>query len=147
MALERLGAQEYYIYDPAGQLQPAFRGYDRQQGRLVPLANPTGVSITSPLLGLELRVVHRWLRVIEPATGVPYPSPEEEHRLRLATELAAWEEARLRQEAEDARQEAEAARVQAEQALQAAEARAAQLETALQAALAELARLRQHQSE
>jgi Uma2 family endonuclease len=118
---ERLGAVEYYIYDPAGRLQPAFRGYTRQQGRLVLMANPTGVSITSPRLDLELRVVDGWLRVIDPVTGYPYPSPEEEHRLRLAADLHAWEEARLRQEAEDALLAAGDALLAAEDARLAAE--------------------------
>jgi Uma2 family endonuclease len=136
---ERLGAHEYYIYDPAGRLQPAFRGYARQDSRLVLLPNPTGVSITSPLLGLELRVVDRWLRVIDPATGNPYPSPAEEQRLRVAAELQAVEEVRLRQEAEEARLAAEEARLAAEEARQAAEARAMQEVEARQ--VAEQARL------
>jgi Uma2 family endonuclease len=165
---ERIGAHEYYIYDPAGRLQPKFRGYARQHERLVLMENPTGVSITSPLLGLELRIVDGWLRVIDPATSNPYPSPEEAHRLRLAAELRAWEEARLRQEAEDARLTAEAARQAAEEGRRAAEERATreaqsrqdaeaqaardalarqEAEVALQAALAELARLRSQQEE
>jgi hypothetical protein len=111
---ERLGAHEYYIYDPAGRLHPAFRGYARQHGRLVLMPNPTGASMTSPLLGLELRVVGRWLRVIDPAAGHPYPSPAEEQRLRVAAELHAAEEVRLRQEAEEALQQAEEARQAAE---------------------------------
>lgn len=142
---ERLGAYEYYIYDPAGRLQPAFRGYERQHGRLVPVPNPSGASITSRLLGVELRVVGRWLRVIDPGTGNPYPSPVEEQRLRVAAELHAAEEQRLRQEAEEARQAAEQAWQEAEaRATQEAQARQA-LEAALRAALAEVARLQRQE--
>jgi Uma2 family endonuclease len=170
---ERLGAHEYYIYDPTGRLQPAFRGYARQHGRLVPLPNPTGLSMISRVLGLEFRVDGQWLRVIDPLTGRPYPSPAEEQRLRVIAELHAAEETRLRQEAEEARKEAEeawhaaetraVAEAQArraaenahrasEDARQLAEARATQeararqdLEAALQAALAELARLQRQE--
>lgn len=70
-----LGAREYYIFDPAGSLDPAYRGYRARGGRLEPLPNPSGVSITSPLLGLELRVVDDWLRVIDPRTNAPYLLP------------------------------------------------------------------------
>jgi Uma2 family endonuclease len=137
---ERLGALEYYIYDPAGRLQPAFRGYTRHQGRLVLMANPTGVSIRGPLLDLELRVVAGWLRVIDPVTGYPYPSPEEEHRLRLAADLHAWEEARLRQAAEDALLAAEDARLAAEDARLAAETARREAEEAQRTAEEQIAR-------
>jgi Uma2 family endonuclease len=132
---EELGAEEYYIYDPAGRLRPAYRGYARQGGRLMRVPNPTGRSIVSQLLDLELRVVQGWLRVINPATGQPYPSPQEQQAQLLATERRAWQEAQLRKDAEAARQAAEARVIE--------EARARhEAETALQAALAELARLR-----
>jgi Uma2 family endonuclease len=167
---EEQGAQEYYIYDPAGRLHPAYRGYVRQGKRFVQLPNPTGASIVSPLLGLELRVVQGWLRVINPATGEPYPSPREQQAQLLAAERRAWQEAQLRKEAEahaaresqaraaaealateqtQARAAAEALATEQTQARAAAEALAAEqaqaraaAEAALQAALAELARLR-----
>jgi Uma2 family endonuclease len=161
---DRLGALEYYIYDPAGRLRPAYRGFVRQGGQLVRVPNRTGKRIVSPLLGLELRVVDGWLRVINPTTGLPYPSPQEQHAHLLATERRAWQEAERRKEAEEARQAAEARVSEEAAARQAAEARALDAEarateealarqeeararqaaeTALQAALAELARLRQ----
>lgn len=105
-----LGAREYYIFDPAGRLDPAFRGYQARGGRLVRMANPSGTSIHSPLLGLELRVVGDWLRPINPATGVPYPLPREA-LAQMAAEVQArrdaeWREAEAREQA--ARAEAQA---------------------------------------
>jgi Uma2 family endonuclease len=151
---EEQGAQEYYIYDPAGRLRPAYRGYARQGGHLVLLPARRGRSIVSPLLGLELRVVGGWLRVINPATGKPYLSPREQQAQLRATERRAWQEAQRRKDAEKAQHAAEArasaeaqARTVAEAAQQAAEARATQAEAALQAALAEIARLRTPQPE
>jgi Uma2 family endonuclease len=153
---ETQGAQEYYIYDPAGRLRPAYRGYGRQGGRLVSLPTRRGRSIVSPLLGLELRVVGGWLRVINPITGKPYLSPREQQTQLRAAERRAWREAQARKNAEAARQAAEdlaqrevAARQAAEEraqreeaARQAAEARLHATDAALRAALAELARLR-----
>jgi hypothetical protein len=108
------------------------------------------------LLGLELRVVGGWLRVINPITGKPYLSPREQQTQLRAAERRAWREAQARKNAEAARQAAEdlaqrevAARQAAEEraqreeaARQAAEARLHATDAALRAALAELARLR-----
>lgn len=75
----RLGAREYYIYDPEQLLQPPFRAYTREGDRLV--ERPVGPDLRafSPVLGAELRVVGEWLRIIDPATGEPIPSFDEEH--------------------------------------------------------------------
>ena len=75
----RLGAREYYIYDPEQQLQPPLRAYMREGGRLV--ERPVGPDLRtfSPVLGAELRVVGEWLRIIDPGTGEPIPSFDEEH--------------------------------------------------------------------
>jgi Uma2 family endonuclease len=119
----RLGVEEYYIFDPAGKLRPPFQCFRRQESQLAPVPIAHG-SIYSPALEIELRVVDSWLRVIDPAAGHPFLTPEEERQAHQAAEAA-------RDEAEAARDEAEAAR-------RAAEERAARLEAALQAALAQL---------
>jgi hypothetical protein len=137
---EEQGALEYYIYDPAGRLRPPYRGYARQGGQLVPLPNPTGGSMVSPLLGLELRVVDGWLRVINPTTGLPYPSPQEQHAQLVAVERRSWQDAERRKQAEEARQTAEAQAAAEMSARQVAEARAAAETSARQAAEARIAK-------
>jgi hypothetical protein len=117
----------------------------------------------SPLLGVELRVVRGWLRVINPATGKPYPSPREQQAHLRAAERRAWREAqarkaaearaeaeaRARRAAESAQRAAESAQRAAEAAQRAAEARIveeaqarARLEAAREADRAEIERLR-----
>ncbi|HWE61654.1 MAG TPA: Uma2 family endonuclease [Chloroflexota bacterium] len=113
-----LGAREYYIFDPARQLDPPFRGYLLQGGRVALLPNPTGRRIISPLLELELRVVEDRLRLIDPETDAPYLLPLEA--------LARAKEAMLAQR-------------EAEQRAAAAEARATAAEARLQELLARLA--------
>jgi len=102
-----LGAHEYYIHDPARRLQPAFRGYRAAGGALVPVPNPTGRSIRSEVLGLEFRVVDGWLRVIDPASGMPYPTPEELRDLQRAAERARRKAERAQRDAEQGQRKAE----------------------------------------
>ncbi len=79
-----LGVKEYYIYDPQGELDPPLQGFALQGTRLEPLAMEPGGSLYSPLLGAELRQVGAFLRVIDPATSVPFLTPDET-RERLST--------------------------------------------------------------
>jgi len=109
-----LGAREYYIHDPARRLQPAFRGYRSAGGALVPVPNPSGASIRSGVLGLELRVVDGWLRVIDPANGEPYPTPDEVRDLQRKAERAQRQAERARRQAELGRNQAERAQREAE---------------------------------
>ena len=132
-----LGAREYYIHDPARRLQPAFRGYRAAGGALLPVPNPSGLSIRSEVLGLEFRVVDGWLRVIDPASGSPYPTPDEARDLQRTAERARHKAERGRAAAEQAQRHAEAralgeeiARRDAERALRNAEERALQEEIA-----------------
>ena len=144
----RLGAQEYYIFDPIPLLQPPFQAYRRSGPRLV--AQPVGPEqqIASPVTGLIFGVVDGWLRVIDPATGVPLRIPDEEREARIAAELR-WEAAeRARDAAEQGRLAAERARGAAEErtreeerARGAAEERARQEERARVAADARIAAL------
>lgn len=145
----RLGVRELYLYDPEQRVHPYYRGYRLIGHDLVELPPPVNDTYYSPLLGTDLQVIGRWLRVIDPATGTPLPQVEEleqhlhlteqrwqhEAAARKAAEEREQQEVLARKEAEDrARQEA-LARKEAEGQREAAEA-------ALQAALAELARLR-----
>jgi len=145
-----LGAQEYYVYDPQGEMDPPL-----SEGRMEPLPYTPGGGIASPLLETELRpmLIPRlviphievrpagvWLRVIDPRTGEPIPIPEEEHgELEAMREQVTMEE-RARLAAEQARLAAERRAIDEEQARLAADRRAEQAETELQELRAALAR-------
>jgi len=135
----RLGAQEYYIYDPQQAMVPPLRAYTRQGETLTPLALlPTG-AVVSPLLGAELRPVGIYLRIIDPATGLPFRTADEERHDRIAAEEQVRLLAAERTTEEQARLAAEGRATLEEQARLAAEGRAARAEAALRDALAKLA--------
>ena len=119
-----LGAREYYIHDPARRLQPAFRGYRATSGVLLPVPNPGGTSIRSGVLGLELRVVDGWLRVIDPASSMPYPTPDEVRALQRQAERAQRQAERAQRRAEERALQEATARDDAVRALRGAEGRA-----------------------
>ena len=122
----RLGAEEYYIFDPIALLQPPFQAYRRSGRRLV--AQPVGPEqrIASPVTGLIFGILDGWLRVIDPATGVPLRIPDEERAARIAADRR-WEAAeRARDAAEERARREEQARLAAEQAQGSAEERARQ---------------------
>jgi Uma2 family endonuclease len=154
----RLGAREYYIYDPQGDLQPAFQGYHRQGEGWVPAPVLPSGGLWSPLLGAALRPLPlgeigqrpagTWLRVIDSQTGEPIPVAEEqvlrEEQARLAAEALAQAaeervqaEGRARLAAEALAQAAEEHAQAEEQARLSAEERAQAAEAALRALLAE----------
>ncbi len=102
----RLGAREYYIYDPQQETEPWFQGFESREGRMEPLSLLPSGGIMSQLLGAELRPAPMgeterrpagiWLRVIDPRTGEPVPIAVEEHDdLRVVQDRMALEE-RLR---------------------------------------------------
>jgi len=149
----RLGAQEYYIYDPQQAMVPPLRAYTRQGETLTPLALlPTG-AVVSPLLGAELRPVGIYLRIIDPATGLPFRTADEERRDRIAEERAriaaqgranaaqgrANAEKRARIAVEERARLAEGRADAEERARIAVEERMARAEAALHDALAKLA--------
>lgn len=128
-----LGVQEYYVCDPRSDVRPRRRLYafEGTNGVLVSRALPDRESAYSALLGTELRVIERFLRIIDPHTGLPLPTLLEEHAAREQAEARA-------RAAEEQMQEAQEARDQAEDAAHAAEARAAAAEAALREALTRL---------
>ncbi len=79
----RLDVQEYYIFDPKGDVQPPFQGYIQREGRLEPASLLASGGIASALLRTELRPVvmaatrdrpaATYLRVVNPATGKLFP--------------------------------------------------------------------------
>ena len=114
-----LGVSEYWQYDPTGDyLQPRLQGLRLVAGEYRRLAAPAAaehrLSISSRVLGLELRISERGLRFHDPATGEDVPS--------LAERREAWErEQQARERAEWGWQRAEQKRERAEQKRERAE--------------------------
>ncbi len=148
----RLGAKEYYIFDPQQETYPPFLGFELRDGRLEPLSLLASGGIYSTLLEAELRPMPikewalrptgKWLRVIDPQTGQPVPVTDQlrqdlatEQQARVAAEQERAEAEQARVAADQALIEVEQARLEAEQARSEAEERAARAEAALQALL------------
>ena len=117
-----LGVGEYLLFDPTGEhLSPRLQGYRLVDGAYEPLVVVESIdrtlTLSSDVLGLELRAKGEEMRFRDPATGETLLSYAEEHAARR-------EEAAARQAAElQAGREAAARR--------AAEARVAELEARL----------------
>ncbi|MEK7727067.1 MAG: Uma2 family endonuclease, partial [candidate division KSB1 bacterium] len=91
---------EYYIFDPLHEtLQPALRGYQLVEGEYQPMI---GASLSSKVLGLELRAEAGTLRLYDPQTGARLLTPDEaeDKAVHEATQRRAAEVeiARLREE-------------------------------------------------
>ncbi len=83
-----LGVREYFIFDPLHEtMEPVLRGYRLAEGEYTPII---GTRMLSQMLGLELRVEDRTLRLYDPQTGVRLLTPEEAEAevVRLREELA-----------------------------------------------------------
>ena len=109
----RLGAREYFVHDARPRIHKRLTaGWRLVEGRYQPIVPlPTG-GLFSEVLGLELRVLGQWLRLIDPATGKPIPTPEEETKGRLQESRArlAAEERALFLKAQARRAETQARR-------------------------------------
>ncbi|MBD2522841.1 Uma2 family endonuclease [Nostoc sp. FACHB-133] len=86
-----LGVREYFQYDPTGDyLNPQLQGLQLVDGNYFPVATnilPDGtVSLSSEVLGLELRLEAGKLRFYNPATGQILLTHEEEAAARQAAE-------------------------------------------------------------
>ncbi|MFW9262049.1 Uma2 family endonuclease [Nostoc sp. CALU 546] len=86
-----LGVREYFQYDPTGDyLNPQLQGLHLIDGNYFPVATntlPDGtVSLSSEVLGLELRLEAGRLRFYNPATGQILLTHEEEATARQAAE-------------------------------------------------------------
>ena len=114
-----LGVREYFLFDPTGEhLSPRLQGYRLVDGAYEPLVvTDRTLTLSSDVLGLELRAKGEEMRFHDPATGETLLSYAEEHAARR-------EEAAARQAA-DLQAEREAA------ARRAADARVAELEARL----------------
>ena len=101
-----LGVQEYFLFDPRGEhLAPRLQGYRLAGGGYERLPAVESIdrtlTLTSEVLGLELRTKGEEMRFHDPATGETLLSHGEEHAAR-------WEEAAARRKEVAARHAAEA---------------------------------------
>jgi Uma2 family endonuclease len=88
---ERLGVEEYLLFDPLGDyLEPRLQGYRLVSRRYQPLSLESDGSLTSRTIGLKLLPEGHRLRLIDPATGDLLLSDQEvrEELARLRRELA-----------------------------------------------------------
>jgi Uma2 family endonuclease len=103
---ERLGIEEYFLYDPLGEApRPALQGFRRVDGRYQPApAEPDG-SLASRTTGVTLRMEGQRIRLLDTASGRPLRRIAELHSALEAeaqARRAAEEElARLRRELAD----------------------------------------------
>lgn len=130
---ERLGAPEYWQYDPTGEyLGLHLKAHRLVEGAYVPQSVVESIDGTlllrSESLGLDFRVKGEEFHFFDPATGERLRSLVEEYAARRAAESEA--------------REAEAQATEAESRAEAAESRATEAESRAEAAEAELAALR-----
>ena len=89
-----LGVKEYFVFDPTGEdLRPPLRAFRLSGSEYQPLKEP----VFSEVLGLELQIVDKHLRLFDPRTGKRLLTPAEADAAREAAEA---EVERLRAELE-----------------------------------------------
>jgi hypothetical protein len=140
---ERLGVEEYFLFDPLGEyLKPRLQGYRRVGGGYQALAPDRAGSLLSQTTVLRLVPEGKRLRLRDAETDEPLPWPEEDAVARRAAEREAEQQSRRADQethkAKQERQSREAAERQAEEATLAREA----AEQRIRALEEELARLR-----
>ncbi len=140
---ERLGVQEYFLFDPLGEyLAAPLQGFVLLGGRYQPLSLAPDGTLTSQALGLRVRPEGDLLRIIDAVTGQVIPTSSEALELARRERQRAQIEAQ-RAETEAQRAETEAQRAETEAKKAAAEAqRADAAETRIAQLQAELERLR-----
>jgi len=102
---QRLGVQEYWLYDPEGEyLAPRLQGWRLKSWHYLPIAAEPDGSLVSTVLGLRLQLAGGLLEVYDDESGERLLRTDETEAARLAAEAEAlWlreELARLRGEAE-----------------------------------------------
>lgn len=103
---ERLGVQEYLLYDPLGDyLNPRIQGFRLVGGRYVSVASDGDSSLQSSTTGLTFRMEESRLRLSDTRTGQPLLRGEEARELARRAQSAEEEAARLRAELERLRRQ------------------------------------------
>lgn len=93
---ERIGVEEYVLFDPYGEyLRPRLQEHRLQGGRYQSVRLEEDGSLLSQTTGLRLRPEGQRLRLVDTVTGEPVLWPEEVEAARVAAE-AAWRAAEER---------------------------------------------------
>ena len=93
-----LGVEEYFLYDPLGHaLSPQIQGFRLVGSRYQTATLEPDGSLVSHTTGVTLRMEGQEIRLVETATGHPFPRDEE---LDAALEAAEEEISRLRHQLE-----------------------------------------------
>ena len=129
-----MGVQEYFIFDPLRDyLQPGLQGYRFAGGEWVPIH---GSRMHSEMLGLDLRIHHKELRLFDPRSKNFLPTDAElKAQAQQEAAQAQRDAAQAQRDAEQAQREAAQAHLEAAEAqrrTEAAERRAREAETELQ---------------
>jgi Uma2 family endonuclease len=75
---ERIGVEEYILFDPFGDyLRPRLQGYRLEGKRYLPMVSEEGGSLVSRTLDLTLRPEGQRLRAVDNRTGKPILWPDE----------------------------------------------------------------------
>ena len=147
---QRLGVQEYWLYDPEGEyLAPRLQGYRLKVWHYLPIAAEVDGSLVSTALGVRLRLAGGLLELYDDASGARLLRTGETETARVAAQAQVARERTARLTVEQQVGRERTARVTAEQqALSAlaeraaADERAAAAETEALRLREELARLR-----
>lgn len=103
---ERLGVQEYLLYDPLGDyLNPHVQGFRLVSGLYMPIAPEKDDSLKSSRVGLTFRLEGSRLRLVDTRTGQPLLRGEEARELARRAQFAEEEATRLRAELERLRRQ------------------------------------------
>ena len=110
-----LGVSEYFMFDPMGEhYTPRLQGYRLVDGTYERLTTVESIdrtlTLTSEVLGLELRAKGEEMRFHDPSTGETLLSHDEEHTARRAAEVRA-DTAEVRADTAEARADAAEARI------------------------------------
>ena len=98
---ERLGVEEYFLFDPLGEyLKPRLQGYRLVGGRYQRLATQGDGSLSSETTGLRLVPEGKRLRLRDAATDERLPWQEEDVEARVAAEREAERQTRRAEAAE-----------------------------------------------
>jgi Uma2 family endonuclease len=99
---ERLGVEEYFLFDPFGEyVRPRLQGFRLEGGRYQPLVQRVDGALESRTTGLVLKPEGKRLRLVDKETGEVLLRAEEEAEARLAAEELARQEAEARRVAEE----------------------------------------------
>lgn len=99
---ERIGVEEYILFDPSGEsLRPRLQEYRLQGGRYQTVRLEEDGSLLSQATGLRLRPEGQRLRLVDVGTGEPVLWPEEVEAARRAAEAEAAEKALALRAAEE----------------------------------------------